>query len=882
MWSTINTAAIAACITLLLSACGSGGNSSSVNGSSGPGGSGGPGGSDSVGGDNMSGTALVAAPAGQSGPKNRYALNNQCFAIQANGNGQFVAQSGTGYAANAADAESAEAFVMRPSALGKYLIYNSDGQLLSANASPTATGVSNVALTGAVDGSEWTLTGVGDATVYPETPVVDEEPTPEYVAAYRGFVDPNQEFEDFTVFAASESSNLAVDDAGMLVLATPGTTGTAEGFQFEPATGCAIFPEAQSNVAGTTFRGTQPDGSVLGMADVHVHISSSTFLGGAQWGNTFHRFGVEHAIGDCAVEHGPNGSSDAVGSLFSMDTDGHNTAGWPTFPEWPARDQLTHEAIYWKWLERGWEAGLRIAVNDLVDNETLCELQRNIPDSDGSTDPTEDCNSMNNASDQVGTMLGLQDYIDAQYGGRGEGWFRIVFNPTEARSVIADGKLAVVLGIEISNLFDCQLTYNPARLADTTATQQEAEAMNSYGCTMEEGQDNSILTQLERLENIGVRQIITIHEFDNAFGGNGIFDDLVLNLGNRENSGGVPSGDLALITNTLTDPTQIEALGSLADLETPTGEFWTTYDCPIEDETEGFSGYLFGNSGGTVLQGLNPPTCAFMGQGGRPGGPTFCYPTTNQCNARWLTEIGLYTYSKLMEKGMIFDIDHLELEMKSQALELAEAQPIAYPFVSTHGTFGGTSNDQAQRILRNGGLIYPSLGNGPQHLSAMQELQGVYEQAMVGVPVDQRPLFGFGFGTDTNGLSAQSPARGNIAAGRAVTYPYRLFEGPVFRELSEFNQVQGVTFEQPRTIAPDGSGRTWSLDIDGSAHYGMLSGFVQEMRLEGNAQQMRNLFNSAEAYLRTWERTLAASEAINNDGGVVVPSSILREAPTPN
>ena len=49
----------------------------------------------------------------------------------------------------------------------------------------------------------------------------------------------------------------------------------------------------------------------------------------------------------------------------------------------------------------------------------------------------------------------MQDYIDAQAGGPGKGFFRIVRNPFQARRVINRGKLAVVLGIEVSQPFDC-------------------------------------------------------------------------------------------------------------------------------------------------------------------------------------------------------------------------------------------------------------------------------------------------------------------------------------------------------------------------------------------------------------------------------------------
>jgi hypothetical protein len=72
--------------------------------------------------------------------------------------------------------------------------------------------------------------------------------------------------------------------------------------------------------------------------------------------------------------------------------------------------------------------------------------------------------------------------------------------------------------------------------------------------------------------------------------------------------------------------------------------------------------------------------------------------------------------------------------------------------------------------------------------------------------------------------------------------------------------------------------RTWHEDIDGNAHHGMLSDFVQEIVLDGEPAQITHLFNSAEAYLQTWARTEAASVAINANG-LQEPGTILRAAP---
>ncbi len=821
----------------------------------------------------------------------RYDMANACWVMRANGNGKFVTFDGSSYNASVADRNSAERFYMKPTALGKYMFYNSNRQLMTAGSDAA---LSNVISANATDNSEWHIRAVGDKVNYPQTPVYNREPTVEEITAWRNFDNNPVQADAFNVTAQSVNRSLAIDDNGKLITEIFDSSVKNESFSFieMPIESCANFPEAESNFTGTPFKGTQPDGTVLGHADVHVHISSSEFLGGGQWGYAFHKFGIEHALGNCAAQHGSSGHLDLIGGAFTQDFDGHATDGWPTFTDWPKRDNLTHEAIYWKWIERAWAGGLRVIVNDLVDNETLCELQRNAVN-----DPTRDCNSMNNAGRQAGTMYAMEDYIDSQYGGPGKGFFQIVHSPAEAREVIKDGKIAVVLGIEISNLFDCKLNYKPGRQKQPfeepengsgLASDASFPAENTYECTTEEGLPNSILTQMERIHGWGVRQIISIHEFDNAFGGNGIFDGLILNLGNRENTGGIPSGDvgsiLDLFSGTPDEDSFQNLVTNLPTTETATGEWWTTYNCPIEGEggTANFSGYLWSGSGGSTQSYLQQPACVPTGQGGRSGGSTPCYPSASQCNARWMTPAGLYTYGKMMEMGFIFDWDHMEVGMKTQALELAEAQDPVYPFVSTHGTFGGTTNDQATRALINGGLLYPSNGSSEGFRNDMNETLGIYDAAMAergGAPL----LFGFGYGTDTNGLSAQSgPRRQALIDARPVSYPFTFYAGAPFNSLSAFSAATPVIFNQPTST--DGSGdfvRGWEEDKDGNAHYGMLADFVQEVVLDGTPDQVKHLFNSAEAYLQTWERTEASSAGIKANKLQMPPADkpILRPAP---
>src|SRR3546814_9055228 len=75
-----------------------------------------------------------------------------------------------------------------------------------------------------------------------------------------------------------------------------------------------------------------------------------------------------------------------------------------------------------------------IAANDLGH-----DLSSVVPDLSKLPNPAA-CNEMESAVGQIQFMRDMQYYIDAQEGGPGKGWFRIVETPAEARKVINDGK----------------------------------------------------------------------------------------------------------------------------------------------------------------------------------------------------------------------------------------------------------------------------------------------------------------------------------------------------------------------------------------------------------------------------------------------------------
>jgi hypothetical protein len=98
-----------------------------------------------------------------------------------------------------------------------------------------------------------------------------------------------------------------------------------------------------------------------------------------------------------------------------------------------------------------------LLVQHATTNHMLCELITGL----GAQQVRYACNDMVAVDREIDETYALERYIDAQSGGPGRGWFRVVKTPAEARAVIDEGKLAVILGIETSTLFDCFLTPRP-------------------------------------------------------------------------------------------------------------------------------------------------------------------------------------------------------------------------------------------------------------------------------------------------------------------------------------------------------------------------------------------------------------------------------------
>ena len=128
-------------------------------------------------------------------------------------------------------------------------------------------------------------------------------------------------------------------------------------------------------------------------------------------------------MGGDELDHGADRSLDLIGNLIrtGMPNAVHDIRGWPSFTGWPVHDTFTHQQTYYVWLEQAWKAGLRLAVAQTVEDEPICRL---------APLQAHSCEETPTIRLEIRRLRALQDYVDAQSGGRNRGWFRLVYSPS--------------------------------------------------------------------------------------------------------------------------------------------------------------------------------------------------------------------------------------------------------------------------------------------------------------------------------------------------------------------------------------------------------------------------------------------------------------------
>ncbi len=396
----------------------------------------------------------------------------------------------------------------------------------------------------------------------------------------------------------------------------------------------------------------------------------------------------------------------------------HPHDGYPEFRHWPHHSSRLHQQMWWEWVKRAYEGGLRVLVALAVNSETLAEILNGNPPYDDKTV----------AERQIKETI--------RFVKRHPDFMEIAKSAADAERIIRDNKMAVVLGIEVDKLGN----------------------LGKPGVTTNE---RTVRAAIRELHEMGVRYVFPIHLIDNAFGGTAVYN-ILFSLLNRNQNGSFPS-----ITSS-SDP----LVSFRHTMESPIGGF---------EVPGGLSFPAFAHIS-AILEGIGripilEPSCFdFI----KCNGPIPCVaacgsydkikrilmPNLNDfhvfsripgghVNAMGLTQLGRVAIRELMRLGMIIDIDHMSERAMRQAFEEAEAVPGYYPLAMGHtavrkpgGNERNAPSDLFRKIAKGGGMI----GAGTSEKNAndfVREYKRIFNTLREEVGGAASSLIGLG--TDVNG-----------------------------------------------------------------------------------------------------------------------------------
>ena len=569
-----------------------------------------------------------------------------------------------------------------------------------------------------------------------------------------------------------------------------------------------------------------------------------------------------NAPGQCwrVTIHGGDGSLDLLNAAIGQSSHGITGYRAEAAPDigmqWPTWSGVTTQQAYWQWLQRAHDHGLKMITMHAVNNTLLCQLGLGIA--------SFRCDDDSSVVRQIQGAKDLEAYIDARAGGPGQGFYRIVYNSEQARAVIAQGKLAVVLGVEVDTPRNC-----------TTGVD----------CT-------AVVNQLvQGYFDMGVRVVYPIHLVDNAFGGAAIYTDL-FELNNH-----VVNGTFFDVTTSCNvgDPPPLTWRSSIRDLLTP------EFKLAIGGVVAGLGvALLVGGPVLTLALSLLAPAIAVLTTAlpvlgvlvtlaTSPSlaktlfnllsammlqfGPVGVAPAPN-CNNRAMTEAGIAVIDALMDHRMLIDVDHTNRLGFDTILGMAEAR--RYPgIISGHTGLVGAGRDDTDphdsarhegnktdamvnRIKAVGGFLSLILHQGGR--SRIRDLSapgiafdcGNSSQAWAQVYLYATRRLGLasvGLGSDMNGFAGMvAPRFGSQKCGGDHDSTY----SPT--NLIAYGSGLRDYFDQPLRQYRFGN-RIWNFNSDGLAHVGLYPDLIADLQAIGlTREDLTPLFGSVEAYVRMWEK----------------------------
>lgn len=474
-----------------------------------------------------------------------------------------------------------------------------------------------------------------------------------------------------------------------------------------------------------------------GWVDMHTHPASQwgfgeqLFYGGndgdpaaalASCG-CYHNFVAWPFDGNCGQQNMyRNSMVDKIDRENHINPVHSKVAGFPNFDQWPKHNSLLHQQMYVDWIRRAKEGGLRIMVALAVNSNCLADAA----ETGGAND---DLRSMNTQ------ILKMKDFFGNP---KHKSFMEIAYTPQQLRDIVSQGKLAVIIGVEMDNIGNF---YSPADKKGQPfyPTPNEVQVKN----------------EIDRLFSMGVRYIFPVHITNNAFSGTALYNS-GFNVANKYNTGKtfVP-----------------EAVNSSTGI---TFKLTSAFSTIRQDFMAGFA---MGVTGPILPNHIMPDIAGNY--------PNYSDPGLNKGhrNSMGLTAIGEVALKYMMQKGMIIDIDHMSERGVTRALFLASQ--VSYPLNSGHNGFrglgGGNENtrtdDQVRTIYRLGGIM--GLGHGDNSTNFAKNYRYGYNLTG-GLPL--------AIGTDANGFY---PLPGPPTASERITYGTTLTKATMGTKTWDFN-AEGV------------------------------------------------------------------------------------------
>lgn len=310
-------------------------------------------------------------------------------------------------------------------------------------------------------------------------------------------------------FLAALSSVACGDDAppaqassssGTAASSTGGTSGTTDASS-------SSGPGADSS--STTG---EPAERLVGVADLHLHMFGAEAFGGG-WLHGTVGGEEESALGPCdggePGDHGRlkddlapllgecpdttveelstmvplvativGGGGEVIGEFIANipgsrgETGEHadRTGGFPDYDGWPRWDAIAHQQVWQGHLREAYDDGLRVEVMSAVSFDWLCQA---LPEENVTR---TECDEMADVLVQLEMANTFANEND---------WVEVALTPEDARRIVEEDKLALILSIEASHIFG----------------------------------DGDWEAQLDQVYDLGVRTLQPVHQLDNRFGG---------------------------------------------------------------------------------------------------------------------------------------------------------------------------------------------------------------------------------------------------------------------------------------------------------------------------------------------------------------------------